>query len=34
MVQFAAAPLDVTADLVARLNQRAAVAAPATTPAP
>lgn len=34
MVQFAMAPLDVTADLVARLNQRAAVAAPATTPAP
>lgn len=34
MVQFAATPLDVTAELVARLNQRAAIAAPATTPAP
>ncbi|MCC6352602.1 MAG: OmpH family outer membrane protein [Verrucomicrobiae bacterium] len=33
LVQFADAPLDVTADLVARLNQRAA-AAPATAPAP
>lgn len=34
LVQFADTPLDVTADLLALLNQRAAAAAPATPPSP